>query len=428
MTPNGRRRALLVTALLGLSSCLYGQNLVADGGFATALEAWHHDPNTNGSSAWSASDASGAANSGSARLSSTAAVNGVFIGLLTQCVPVASGQSYVLSHKARFADGEATTGWAETEISWFSGPICTSRLSGNAILTSKAGSGTWTTTTDTFTAPAGSISALVEVGIDKIEPGATLTADIDDVSFAPSGEYVETLVSWLPVVGSVRGAFDSNFRTSLRILNAGSSPQSGRLVFHPVGQPESAADPSMGYSLAPGQSFAWNDVVAAMGLSGLGSLDVTGGFFYPSFAPPVVVVRVFNDAGEAGTTGFTEPQFEAQTQHICCTLPVITGFLLPPDLERYRYNVGIRVLEPLQLTVDVLDPAGRVVHTLTRTYATATLTQTTADEFAGVPLQNGQSLRVTLDPGLAIVYGATADNVTQDPSAQFLTVYPVVRP
>jgi len=414
-------RTLGLLAFAGVSPATYAgaQNLVADGGFAAGLEAWHHDPNDNGTSAWSSDDASGSPSSGSALLTSTHATNGVLVSLLEQCVPVAAGQSYTLSHKSKFADGETTTGWAETVVTWFGGPICTNRVGANSILTSKTTSGVWTTTSDTFIAPAGAISAFVEVGIDKIEPGSTLTAAVDDVTFGRSGTPSDSLRGWLPVVGSLPGNLGAFFRTSLKILNPTSEVLSGRLIFHPAGRPESASDPSMGYSLAPNQSFAWADVVGAMGLSGLGSLDVTGDGL--SLLDPVVVTRIYNDAGAAGTSGFTTPLFRAVTQQ-AGNPPSLTGFLLLPDLERYRYNVGVRFLGGAShLTVDVIDPDGSVVHTETRTYSAPTLTQTSAEELAGIPLASGQSLRITADPGYPIVYGATVDNVTNDPSAQFLT-------
>jgi len=415
-----RSKAVLGLASLFLSVGVYGQNLVTGGDFATGLEAWHHDANTRGTSAWSEHDEVDSPSDGSAQLVSTAPEGGVFVVLLEQCVPVAAGQPYVLSHKVRFADGETTTGGAESAVTWFSGPICTDRISGNGMLTSKTTPPVWTPTADTFTAPAGATSAIVEVGVDKFEAGGTLTVFVDDVSFAPAGAPTDLTRGWLPVVGSLPGNFGATFRTSLKILNPGTSPLSGRLVFHPAGQPQSDSDPSMGYSLAPGQSFAWYDVVAAMGLSGLGSMDVTG-----DSITPTVVTRIFDDAGDAGTTGFTEPLFLAEPQGVP-PIPSLVGHLLLPDLGRYRYNVGVRILQaPVDVTVDVLDPGGTVLHTATRTYTQNTLQQTSADDFAGVPLENDQNLRVTVSPFYAIVYGATVDNVTNDPSAQFLSHFQV---
>ena len=245
---------------------------------------------------------------------------------------------------------------------------------------------------------------------------------VDDVSLAPAGVPTDMKRGWLPIVGSLPGNFGAFFRTSLKILNPSTSNLSGRLVFHPAGQPESDEDPSMGYSLAPGQAFAWYDVVAAMGLSGFGSMDVTG-----DMRAPVVVTRIFDDGGE-GTTGFTEPLFEVGVQPVPPP-PDLVGYLLVPDLDFSRYNVGIRIVQaPVQVTVDVLNAAGTVVHTLTRTYAEKTFQQTSADEFAGVALENNQNLKVTASPYYVIVYGATVDNVTNDPSAQFLTPFRALQP
>src|SRR5262245_23090918 len=108
----------LAVSILALASGARAsaQNLVADGGFQSSLDAWQHDPSPDGTSAWSPDDANGSASSGSALLSSTASDTGVFITLLTQCVPVTAGARYTLSHKAKFADGESTTGWAESAI------------------------------------------------------------------------------------------------------------------------------------------------------------------------------------------------------------------------------------------------------------------------------------------------------------------------
>ena len=138
----GRRIAGLAALLVLAASAGLGQNLVAGGTFDTSLEAWHHDPNTRGTSAWSpVLDANGSASSGSALLYSTAPEGGVLVELLHQCVPVAAGQQYVLSHKVRFADDETATGWAESVVAWFSGPICTNGISANGMFDRENGIG-----------------------------------------------------------------------------------------------------------------------------------------------------------------------------------------------------------------------------------------------------------------------------------------------
>jgi hypothetical protein len=415
-----RSKVVLGLASLFLSLSAYGQNLVAGGDFATSLEAWHHDPNPRGTSLWSPIlDANGSASSGSALLFSTATEGGVLVELLDQCVPVAAGQQYTLSHKVRFADDETTTGWAETVVAWFSGPVCTDGISSNGMLTEKTAAGVWTSTSENFTAPAGAISALVIVGVDKIESGGQLTVNVDDVVFGLTSAPAEELVGYLAVAGSAPGNFGAFFRTSVQINNPFSTPISGHLVFHPAGASASPSDPTMGYALAPGQSFSWHDVVAAMGQSGLGSIDVWAG----DGEAPVIVTRIYNDAGEAGTSGFTEPLVKVGDVPVPGSGGSVTGVLLCPYIvDLYRYNVGLRTIDaPVHVTVTVLDSSGATVHTVNHDYPANYFVQATVTDFLdGFVIGNSFSLRITFSGGGLIIYGATVDNVTNDPSAQFM--------
>ena len=416
-----RSKAVLGLAMLFLSLSAYGQNLVAGGDFATSLDAWHHDPNPRGTSSWSPIlDANDSPSSGSALLFSTAPEGGVLVELLDQCVPVAADEQYALSHKVRFADDEATTGWAETEIAWFSGPACTNPIGANGMLTEKTAAGVWLSTSETFTAPAGAISAFVIVGVDKIEAGGQLTVNVDDVVFGLADAPLEALAGYIPVAGSTAGSAGSFFRTSVQIHNPYSGVISGRFVFHPAGVPASASDPTMGYALAPGQTFAWNDVVAAMGLTGLGSFDVWAG----GSGPPVIVTRIFNDAGDAGTSGFTEPFVPVDDVGLTGTTGSYTGVLLGPYIvSRYRYNVGLRTVGgPVHVDVRVLDGAGTLVHETSQDYPAEYFVQTTVTDFLnGFALGDNHSLVITFSGGGGlIIYGATVDNTTNDPSAQFL--------
>lgn len=219
----------------------------------------------------------------------------------------------------------------------------------------------------------------------------------------------------VPVVGSTPGASaQAFFRTSVQLHNPGAAAVSGRLIYHPQGTSAGASDPSLFYALAPGETRSIPDLLPAMGLTGLGTLDVVpeGGS-----AVPLVVVRVFNDAGALGTTGFTEE----------LVLPVDAlgagqrGVLVGPiDTALYRFNVGVRTLGAgAVLSIVVRNAAGTVTRTLTRTYAPNYFEQRDSGAFLeGAVLAANDTITVQVVSGSAIVYGATVDNRTNDPSLQ----------
>lgn len=218
----------------------------------------------------------------------------------------------------------------------------------------------------------------------------------------------------VPVVGSTPGAFgQAFFRTSVQLHNPGTETIRGRLVYHPQGFSASASDPSLFYSLEPGETRAIPDLLPAMALTGLGTLDVVpeGGT-----AVPLLAVRVFNDGGALGTSGFTEE----------AVLPVdalATGqrgvLVAPIDTTLYRFNVGVRTLSTgAALSVVVRNAAGTVTRTLTRTYAPNYFEQRDSGAFLDAVLAANDTITVSVVSGSAIVYGATVDNRTNDPSMQ----------
>jgi hypothetical protein len=152
-----------------------------------------------------------------------------------------------------------------------------------------------------------------------------------------------------------------------------------------------------------------------VGRSGLGSLDV----YVAQGAPfPVIVARIYDDAGDAGTSGFAEPFYRSTA------IPSSgTGYLIgPSDTARFRYNIGLRTLtDPVTITATVRNTAGGLVHTVTRAYPKNFFLQSSVTGFLGFSLANNQSIQITYQNGGLILYGATVDNITNDPSAQFLT-------
>jgi pre-peptidase len=225
----------------------------------------------------------------------------------------------------------------------------------------------------------------------------------------------------IPVVGSTPGAVgQSFFRTSVQLLNPGTTRMTGRLVHHPAGSSAAATDPALNYVLEPGETRSIADLLPAMGLTGLGSLDV---FPDTSTATPLFVVRVFNDGGAAGTTGFTEEAVRPAD----ALLAGERGFLIaPPDAVLYRFNVGVRTLESgATLTITARNAAGTVTRTLTRTYPPNYFEQRDSASFLnGAPVAANESITIQIVSGSAIVYGATVDNRTNDPSLQLATRTP----
>jgi len=104
--------------------------------------------------------------------------------------------------------------------------------------------------------------------------------------------------------------------------------------------------------------------------------------------------------------------------------PGATGFLVgPADLTRFRYNIGIRtLLAGATLTFEVRDANGVSLRTVTVSYDPTFFTQQPADTLLGGALPVNASIRVSCSAGGAVVYGATVDNTTNDPSAQILKV------
>jgi streptogramin lyase len=223
----------------------------------------------------------------------------------------------------------------------------------------------------------------------------------------------------LPVVGSTPGVGGSFFRTAVQMYNPTNSAISGRIVFHPSGVPGGSSDPALSYTLTPGQTQSIGDLLPSMGLSGLGSADVE----VVSGSPPVATARVFNDAGAAGTTGFTEEAIRPEEALSAGARGVL---LLPADLTAFRFNIGVRTLElGASTTLTVRDAAGVVVATVPRVFPAVYHLQQTATEFlTGSTPPPGGSVTVEIVSGSAIVYGATVDNTTGDPSLQIAQAAP----
>ena len=221
-----------------------------------------------------------------------------------------------------------------------------------------------------------------------------------------------TVSGVLPVVVSAPGVPPSFFKTSAQLHNPSPSLVFGAVFFHPQGVPGTTLDPTATYGLHPYETVAADDVLPLLGVSGIGTLDLNA----TTGPAPVTVVRIFNDAGAAGTTGFNEEQVRPGD----ALLAGSSGILLaPPDFARARFNIGVRTLgSGASMTITIRDRQGNLVRTLPKSFAPTFFVQGSASDFLGAPLSGGESITFSIDSGSAVLYGATADNITQDPSLQ----------
>ena len=188
--------------------------------------------------------------------------------------------------------------------------------------------------------------------------------------------------------------------------------------------PVSATDPRparVGFQIPPQQTLSYDDILPAMGLSGLGTVDIQ--LNTASHSPAVIVTRVFNDAEAAGTSGFTEDAIspdESGSGGRVIGQGEAGHLVFPADLERFRFNIGIRTLSPTAvLDFTVRNEQGQILRTVTKDLGTVAFQQQEAGALLGIALPRAGSLKVVVTRGTAIVYGATTDNVTNDPSIQF---------
>ena len=239
-----------------------------------------------------------------------------------------------------------------------------------------------------------------------------------------------------PVVGSTAGVLGSFFRTSLQLSNIAGIPIDVRLVFRPAGDPATPDDPTYIVSLGAFETRTYTDIVETMGQTGLGSLDV---YVDNVETVPTMIARVYNDGGANGTTGFTEPVYLSY-YHGLDTLNRIDRLLVPGDLDRFRFNIGIRTyscpiffpgstdcagtgLYPnVRVLINVRDASGAVVRSLEKHLPNDVFIQQPAEEFLEGPIGPNYSIWIFSGTGLSVMYGATVDNTTQDSSAQFTKI------
>lgn len=208
----------------------------------------------------------------------------------------------------------------------------------------------------------------------------------------------------IPVAGSTRGQSNANFKTELQLTNTTDKAIGGWLLYRPHGRLHRYDVPAHG-------TLSFDDVIATMGGSGLGSIDVLA----DSSAIPVIVARAYDDQ-PTGTTGVTVPALLTPQVLI---REHIGALIAPRDLTRYRFNVGVRTLDSGATILGIVRSetgAERVRFQIA--FPPNYFEQQTGNAFTGITLNANDSIQFRVEAGSVILYATTVDNITNDSSIQ----------
>jgi hypothetical protein len=250
------------------------------------------------------------------------------------------------------------------------------------------------------------ITAEIASGTQAVESQDACMATLD-VTLEPDAAFrAMTRKAVIPIAGSTPGAFGGKFRTALELRGVGT--MRGRIVFHPAGRVASdASDPSIPYSFTSGSLIAWDDVVEAMGQSGIGSLDIIPDEGTVDTLPQIVA-RLYNDTN-IGTFG-TE---------VAALLPFhyIDGRSLevPIPNARFRTNIGIRTFSETKVKVVTYGADGRLEGFRDVSFPAGWSMMTTAADLTRETLTPGASVTL-LVTGSAVVFYTITENQTNDPT------------
>jgi hypothetical protein len=203
----------------------------------------------------------------------------------------------------------------------------------------------------------------------------------------------------IPVAGSTTGANGNVFRTSAQLSNPGETEISGRLVFHPAGAEAGSNDPQLAYRLAPYESQALPDVMASIGVSGVGSLEIIP----ESGAAPASAFTIAN-----GDSSFVVPPVDPES---VMAAGMHSAIKMPADTDRYRTNVGVRTLASgATIWVCMHDADGTYIRGFTRHFAANSLVQVPVAELMGGEVTANQMVMFTVNAGGAVIFASTIEN------------------
>jgi hypothetical protein len=208
-----------------------------------------------------------------------------------------------------------------------------------------------------------------------------------------------THTTLIPVAGSTRGANGAAFRTSAQFNNPSDAEISGVIVFHPAGVQAGENDPRASYRLAPYESQSIEDVMANIGVSGVGSLEII-----PESGPaPASLFSI-----HSGASSVVVP---AVGMDNLITTGAQSAVKVPAEMNHYRVNVGVRTLtEGAKIWFCHHKADGTYLGGLDREFPPNYGIQMSAADLLGVEITAEEMLMYTVKGGSAVIFVSILEN------------------
>jgi hypothetical protein len=202
----------------------------------------------------------------------------------------------------------------------------------------------------------------------------------------------------IPIAGSTAGGNNRQYRTSALLANPDPTEISGDIVFHPAGVPPSSSDARYGYRLGPYESQSLPDVMASIGATGIGSVEIV---------PEVGIVPASVFRIENGERAFVVPAVGPDSVMSAGTHSAVK---MPSDTARFRTNVGVRTFAAgAEIWVCMHDADGTYIRGFTRYFAPDTVVQMPVAELMGGEVTADQMVMFTVNGGSAVIFVSTID-------------------
>lgn len=234
--------------------------------------------------------------------------------------------------------------------------------------------------------------------------GKTSDPILQSVERPKSGATESALL--VPIVGRLRGANNSAWRSDVRVFNPAAEARSVSAELRTAGGNHTAT-----FTLAPGQTASYDDVISSLfpQLSG----DVGGALLFSAPGPLLVTSRTFNLSSK-GTYGLYGP---ARAREELLATGSTAQLLQIQENTAYRTNLGLTAFDgPAAVRVRALDARGNqlaIKHYGVGAGLNAQIGFVLADMKVADP-SSVTALEVTATEGTVFVYATVIDNQTGD--------------